>query len=103
MKINNAIRLTTLTCTAMSTIILMGCQHDQKSDGSRPVVAQSASKAGDKGRWEYKTVEQAMSETDLRQNMDQWQREGWAVLSISKALPQPDGTVHRKVELRRAK
>ena len=103
MKINNAIRLITLTCTAMSTIILMGCQHDQKSDGSRPVVAQSAPKAGDKDRWEYKTVEQAMSETDLRQNMDQWQREGWAVLSISKALPQPDGTVHRKVELRRAK
>ena len=102
MKINNAIRLTALTCAAISTIILMGCQHDQKSDGSQP-VAQGASEAGDKDRWEYKNVEQAMSQTDLRQNMDQWQREGWAVLSISKALPQPNGTIHRKVELRRAK
>jgi hypothetical protein len=51
--------------------------------------------------WEYKTVEKPMSEADLRQQVEQWQREGWAVLWISAPLPQPDGTVHRKVELRR--
>jgi len=55
------------------------------------------------GAWAYKTVQKEMSEADLRQQMQRWSREGWAVLSISGALPQQDGAIHRKVELRKAK
>lgn len=53
--------------------------------------------------WDYRTVEEEMSNDDLRQHMQEWAREGWAVLAISRPLPQPDGTLHRKVELRRAR
>jgi hypothetical protein len=44
-----------------------------------------------------------MSEAELRQGLEQWQRDGSMVLSISKPRPPPDGTVHRKVELKRAR
>jgi hypothetical protein len=53
--------------------------------------------------WDYKTVEAEMSESDLRQRMQDWSREGWMVLSISKPLRQPDGTILRRSELRRAR
>jgi hypothetical protein len=42
------------------------------------------------------------SDTDLREHMKQWQEEGWNLLNFSARLPQPDGTVHRKVELSRS-
>jgi hypothetical protein len=51
---------------------------------------------------ERRTVEfEEKSDSDLRERMAQWQKEGWAVLSVSKRLPQADGTVHRKAELAR--
>lgn len=53
--------------------------------------------------WEYKTVDEEMSGADVQRNMQQWNEEGWAVLSISGPLRQADGTVHRKASLRREK
>lgn len=51
---------------------------------------------------ENRTIEfAAESEKDLRVRMEQWQQEGWKVLSVSKPLPQPDGGVKRKAELSR--
>ncbi len=41
------------------------------------------------------------SDADLREHLANWAHEGWSVLSVSGRLPQPDGTVHRKVELSR--
>lgn len=51
---------------------------------------------------DYRTIEEAMSEADLRRHLQEWARDGWNVLSISKPLPQADGTIHRKVELQKA-
>ena len=39
------------------------------------------------------------TDDDLRQYLDQWRREGWNVLSISKPMPQPDGTIKRTADL----
>jgi hypothetical protein len=51
---------------------------------------------------EYRTVEFVQkSESDIREHMAQWQREGWSVMSISKPLPRADGTVLRSAELSR--
>jgi len=50
-----------------------------------------------------RTVEFAeKSDTDIREHMAEWAREGWKVLSLSARLPQEDGTVHRKAVLSRA-
>lgn len=43
----------------------------------------------------------ADSEKEMRSNMEDWQHQGWKVLSVSKPFPQPDGTVKRKAELSR--
>ena len=50
--------------------------------------------------WDYKTVE---FQTDLRQQMSEWQREGWVVLNVSGPITQKDGTITRKASLKRAK
>ena len=50
--------------------------------------------------WDYKTVE---FQTDQRQQMSEWQREGWLVLNTSGAITQKDGTITRKASLKRAK
>ena len=51
---------------------------------------------------EHRTVEFIeRTESDMRQHMAQWAREGWSVSSVSARLPQADGTVHRKAELSR--
>jgi len=47
-------------------------------------------------RWK---VEWGEPSTDLREHMAEWTREGWKVVSISRPLPQADGTVHRQAEL----
>lgn len=96
------IRLATLTGIAVSASLWLGCHRAGSSASPARDVARASEPNQDAGG-ECKTVERAMSETDLRQQMDQWQREGWAVLSISKPLPQPDGTVHRKVELKKTR
>jgi hypothetical protein len=49
---------------------------------------------------DYKTVE---FQTDQRQQMSEWQREGWLVLNTSGAITQKDGTITRKASLKRAK
>jgi hypothetical protein len=96
------VRFATPTCLAISACLWLGCQRAGGPASDAPSVARAGSASTNAAGWEYKTVEEPMSEAELRQHMGQWQREGWAVLSISKALPQPDGTVHRKVELKRA-
>jgi hypothetical protein len=39
----------------------------------------------------------------MREQMQEFQREGWAVAAISKALPRPDGTIHRQYQISRPK
>jgi len=41
------------------------------------------------------------SDTDIRQHMDQWSKEGWTVLSVARQPPQADGSVHWQAELSR--
>jgi hypothetical protein len=103
MKTKRMVRFATSTCLAIHACLWLGCQRDGGAASDAPIVARAASASTNTAGWEYKTVEEAMSESELRQQMGQWQREGWAVLSISKPLPQPDGTVHRKVELKRTR
>lgn len=67
------------------------------------VVPRSQTSKPEDPAWDYKTVDKEMSESELRQQMQEWSQEGWTVLSISKTLPQSDGTTHRRVELRKAK
>jgi len=51
---------------------------------------------------EHKTDEFVeRSDADLRQHMEQWARDGWAVHSISPRIVQADGTVLRRAELSR--
>jgi hypothetical protein len=58
---------------------------------------------------EHKTVIKTESSVpeqragQLQQWMQEFQREGWAVLSVSKPQPQPDGTVRREYRLKRAR
>jgi len=53
---------------------------------------------------EHKTVELIeKGESQIRQHYEKWNSHGWAVVSVSKPLPRPDGTVLRKVELARPK
>jgi len=54
---------------------------------------------------EHKTVEliENAGETKLLQHSEEWNNAGWAIVSVSKPLPRPDGTVLRKVELTRPK
>lgn len=103
MKIKGMIRLAISTSIAVSASLWLGCGRAGSSASPATNVARTAAEPTQSDGWEYKTVDKAMSEAELRQHMQQWQQEGWAVLSISRALPQPDGTVHRKVELRKAR
>jgi hypothetical protein len=53
------------------------------------VVAYSARRSP-----QHRTVEFVeRSEGDVREHMEQWQREGWSVLSISANSPSPTGLI----------
>jgi len=43
------------------------------------------------------------SDAQMKETMQEFRREGWLLLWASKPLPQPDGTIHRKYDLKRAK
>jgi hypothetical protein len=56
------------------------------------------------GTAEHKTVEFIeKGESKIIQHYEEWNTQGWAVVSVSKPFPRPDGTVLRKVELGRPK
>ena len=74
--------------------LLSGC-GDQKKGGALDRAAAAL---------EHKTDEFVeKSDTDLRQHMAQWARDGWNVQSISPRQVQADGTVLRRAELTREK
>lgn len=54
---------------------------------------------------EHKTVElvEKGGESKLMQHSEEWNNAGWAIVSVSKLSPRPDGTVLRKIELTRPK
>jgi hypothetical protein len=80
--------LQSLACASSAIIFFAGCAEPQKAG---PPTS------------EQKIVEFTQtSENDIPTRMDQWQREGWSVVAISGPIPQSDGTVHRRAELRRA-
>jgi len=73
---------------AVVTLITAGCQ---KKSAAPPTL-------------EHKTIQTVEdSNTDIRKLMSEWSRDGWAVLSMSRAVTQADGTIHRTVELSRTK
>ena len=86
---------TFLGLIAAGVLLVGGCETQRKTaapvEKAPPAV-------------EYRTAEFVQkSESDIREHMAQWQREGWNVMSISKPLPQADGTVIRRAELSRPK
>ena len=117
MKFREPIYFSMLLCVGMT----VGCRDSKNQSPDRvtlvhstPAVVEtnqpmeqllppSQSAAPEDPAWDYKTVDKEMSEIELRQQMQEWSREGWAVVSISKSLTQADGTTHRRVKLRKAK
>jgi hypothetical protein len=49
------------------------------------------------------TIEKEILDADFNQRMQEWQREGWIVLSFSGPIRHEDGTIHRKVTLKKGK
>jgi hypothetical protein len=89
-----------LSTVSVGSLFLAGCSTSPKAATSVEAAVSAPQPAQSPER---RTVEfEEKSDFDLRERMAQWQKEGWAVLSVSKRLPQADGTVHRKAELARA-
>jgi hypothetical protein len=83
-----------LGLAAAGAVLFTGSEKPQATNSNGARIAASA---------ETKTVEFVeSSQSDFHQRMVQWNREGWLVLSFSARLPQPDGTVLRRVKLSRA-
>ena len=77
-------------------LLLNGCS---KSPESHP-----AAEDGIASMMEFKTVKTSeTSKSTFPQLMDQWRRQGWAVLSTSKVVTNADGTMHRTVKLAKSK
>ncbi len=81
--------------------LALGCHHRSNSTARPPKVSSTV--------WDHKTVEMVVSaepgraKEQLRQQMQAFQAQGWVVLAVSKPLPQNDGTVIRRYELKREK
>jgi hypothetical protein len=97
-----------LVCLAAAAAPLVGCQRSAASPRIAATAQEPPARTGDAAP-EYKTVEVVESPDEeqaiaqLKERQQQFQREGWAVLSVSKPLPQSDGTIHRQYTLSRAK
>jgi len=88
-------KTTLLGLIAAGVLLVSGCGTSRKTAASvekpPPVL-------------EHRAVEfMQKSESDIREHLAQWQQEGWNVMSLSKPLPQADGTVLRRAELTRSK
>jgi hypothetical protein len=98
--------LAALWMCAASAAFCSGCKRNVSPASDTPGV-KSSLRASNDVAWEYKTVErlestdQAERERQLRLQMQDFQREGWLVVSFSKPVPQTDGTLHRKYEVKR--
>lgn len=109
MGMNTRIDLGIAALACLATVVpLVGCQHGAVSPRDAATGQTVPARTPD-AALEYKTVEVEESPDkeraigQIQEKMLEFQREGWAVLSVSKPLPQPDGTVHRKYSLSRAK
>ena len=71
------------------------CECD--GPGKQAVTGQAAAPSVDPKTVEF--VER--SENEVREQMARWAREGWNLHSISKPMPQADGTVIRRAEISR--
>lgn len=98
---NAGIGLGGMICIAVMMVSSVGCRHSADAPtgaGAARIVENSE---------EYKTVEveestdQERAIAQMKERMQHFQAEGWIVLSVSKPLPQSDGTIHRKYSLRR--
>jgi hypothetical protein len=108
MNTKQVICVTALVCAAVSATSWLGCERSSSSNSSALRDDSSMSKNNDPG-WEYKSVETVISPDpeqqigQLKQQMQGFAQDGWLVLSSSKPLAQPDGTMNRKYELKRAR
>jgi hypothetical protein len=106
MKTKNLILTSVLACIALSASVWLGRHVGNSSTND---VRNEANPTTDTNAnaWEDMTVIQVVLTdphkdiTQLRNQMQEFQRNGWAVVFISKPELQQDGTVHRKWNLRR--
>jgi hypothetical protein len=98
MKTRPLIALVAIFIAAVLASFWLGSQR--ANSHTHPTVDQVSAAPTADNVWEYKTVEC----TNQRQQLSQWNREGWTVLSISGTVTQKDGTISRSAaRLRRAK
>ena len=91
----------------VAIVLLSGCgaaHREAEKTEKTEKTGQAALPDRSGAKVEHKTDEFVeKSDTDVREHMAQWAREGWAVQSISPRLVQNDGTVLRRAELTREK
>jgi hypothetical protein len=108
MKTKTILCVVTVAFAAVAASIWLGYHQGGTSTNSPPLEGSSPPMTNGPSR-EYKTVERefsrdsAISGEQINQQMQAFADEGWAVASASAPLPQPDGTIHRKFEVSRAK
>jgi len=108
MKAKGIICLAVLICAAVGAVFWLDLAHDPGPANDTPTVKGSSPETNEVA-WEFKTVErqespdQAERQRQLRQQMQDFEREGWLVVSFSAPLPQADGTLHRKYEVKRVR
>ena len=98
MKTKTIICVAGLLCAVIAASFWLVYQHGRSSTSD--TLRESSPPRDTATAWEHKTVE---FQTDLRQQMSEWQREGWVVLNVSGSITQKDGTIARKASLKRAK
>lgn len=108
MNTRNAFCIAGLAWLAATAVFLVGCHGHATSTRVTTTAPAPAVGAGD-AAWEYKTLDteespdRELAIAQMKARMQQFQHEGWLVRSISKPLPQSDGTIHRKYNLARLK
>ena len=98
MKTRTTIGLVALFCAGLTGGYWLGYQHARIHIDR--TLHEAAPPTNTPTAWEEKTV---VTTNDLRQQMSQWQREGWMVLSLSAPVTQKDGTISRTAHVKRAK
>jgi hypothetical protein len=91
-----------LLCVAVAGSYWLGYQRGRNSPFRTPLHVETSPPAPVVNTRISKTVVQEIQDSDLRQHMQEWNRQGWAVLSISKPLTNQDGTIVRRVQLKAA-
>jgi hypothetical protein len=99
MKTKKVICVAALIVAAVAASSWLGSQY-RRSSTSRTLNEVGPLPRTNDTAWEYKTVE---STKQQNQQMQEFQTEGWLILSISEPLPQTDGTIRRKYKLKRTR